>query len=96
MLTKIQNQEENKGTGKSKNTEGLCEEKICCHQNMIWHFTAEKSLTHTHTHTLHDLEKLLLIANHLGLFYTPMSANDIGLEITHVEILVSQELLETN
>lgn len=30
----------------------------------------------------------------MGLFYTPMCANDTGLEISHVEILVSQELLE--
>lgn len=50
--------------------------------------------TYTHTHTQLDLEKLLLKANHLGLFYTPICANDTGLEISHVEILVSQEWLE--
>lgn len=49
---------------------------------------------HTHTRTQLDLEKLLLKANHLGLFYIPMCANYIGLEISHVEILASLELLE--
>lgn len=62
---------------------------------MIWHFTVEKSFIHTHAHTQLDLEKLLLKANHLGLFYIPMYTNDIGLEISHVEILASPELLET-
>lgn len=100
MRTKIQNQGENNSTGKCKGIEGLCEEKICCHHSTIWHFTVEKNLrhtyarAHTHTHTTLDLEKLLLKANHLGLFYVPMCANDIGLEISHVEILASPELLE--
>jgi len=39
--------------GKSKDIEGLCEEKICRHQSMIWRSTAERSLTHTRTHTPH-------------------------------------------
>lgn len=50
MWTKIQEQGENNDTGKSKDIEGLCEEKIHCHQSMIWHFTVEKSLIHTHAH----------------------------------------------
>lgn len=69
---------------------------------MTWHFTVEKNLIHTHTythmctHTLTqlDLEKLLLKANHLSLFYIPMCANYIGLDISHVEILASPKLLE--